>query len=217
MSQNCHIGMLIRKEDADMGREVRRVPKNWKHPEKDGNYIALLEGYAEDCAEFDAIVDEKERERMGNRPAKEDYMPDWPESEKTHLQMYETCTEGTPISPVMETPEELARWLADNGASSFGRMTATYQQWLCTIKQGGVPSCFFSLSGDIESGVEHCQKRQDSVMIGKPYLKCSCGSETFNRVKCEPVQIGRYTDHVVTYQCTACGKTQTVGKEKLRI
>ena len=43
-----------------------------------------------------------------------------PIEERTHYQMYETCTEGTPISPVMETPENLARWLADNGASAFG-------------------------------------------------------------------------------------------------
>jgi len=47
--------------------------------------------------------------------------------------MYETCTEGTPISPVMDSLETLARWLADNGASAFGEMTATYEQWLKII------------------------------------------------------------------------------------
>lgn len=41
--------------------------------------------------------------------------------------IYETCSEGSPISPAFETPEELARWLTDN---SFGSMTATYEQWL---------------------------------------------------------------------------------------
>jgi len=44
--------------------------------------------------------------------------------------MYETCSEGTPISPVMETPEQLARWLVDNKASFFGTMTAPYDRWL---------------------------------------------------------------------------------------
>jgi len=48
--------------------------------------------------------------------------------------MYETCTEGTPISPAFATPEELARWLADNEASAFGGMTASYEGWLRTIK-----------------------------------------------------------------------------------
>ena len=44
--------------------------------------------------------------------------------------------EGTPISPVMESPEALAHWLADNNASAFAGMTATYEQWLRTIQRG---------------------------------------------------------------------------------
>ncbi len=35
------------------------------------------------------------------------YRPDWPESERTHLMMYEDTSEGTPISPAFTTPEEL--------------------------------------------------------------------------------------------------------------
>lgn len=66
-------------------------------------------------------------------PDPKDYMPDWPDAERTHWQMYEDTSEGTPISPVCETPEELARWLADNGASSFAGDTATYEQWLKLI------------------------------------------------------------------------------------
>lgn len=70
-------------------------------------------------------------EWAGSRPEEHNYMPDWPEAERTHYQMYETATEGTPISPVMETPEALARWLADNNASVFGNYRyATYDQWL---------------------------------------------------------------------------------------
>jgi hypothetical protein len=71
----------------------------------------------------------------GSRPVSSDYMPDWPEDQRTHWQMYEDTSEGTPISPVMETPEELARWLADNDASAFAGMTATYDQWLATIRR----------------------------------------------------------------------------------
>lgn len=66
----------------------------------------------------------------GARPDPEDYMPDWPEEERTHYQMYETTSEGTPISPVFATPEELARWCADNGASAFADMTMSYEEWL---------------------------------------------------------------------------------------
>ena len=58
------------------------------------------------------------------------FMPDWSPDEATHYMMYETCSEGTPISPAFATPEELARWLTDTGASISGSMRASYEQWL---------------------------------------------------------------------------------------
>ena len=51
------------------------------------------------------------------------------------------------------TPEELARWLADTGASAFGEMTATYEQWLATCRSGWAPSAV-ACGGDLVSGVE---------------------------------------------------------------
>lgn len=54
----------------------------------------------------------------------------------------------------METPEALARWLADNNASSFGDMGATYDQWLATIKHGWAISMVFTPDMGIVSGVE---------------------------------------------------------------
>ena len=92
-------------------------------------------------------------EYAGKRPVAEDYMPDWPESERTHFMMYEDTSEGTPISPAFETPEELARWLADNGASSFGSSTATYDQWLYVCRGGWAPSAVV-INGEVKSGVE---------------------------------------------------------------
>jgi hypothetical protein len=74
------------------------------------------------------------------RPNPDDYMPDFPEGTATGWCMYETTSEGTPISPVLETPEALAHWLADTGASAFGGMTATYEQWLRTVQAGWAPS-----------------------------------------------------------------------------
>lgn len=67
--------------------------------------------------------------------------------------MYENTSEGTPISPVFETPEALARWLADNNASAFGGMGATYEQWLATCREGFAPSAVFSPSTGMISGV----------------------------------------------------------------
>jgi hypothetical protein len=103
-------------------------------------------------------------EWSGPRPEAKDYMPWWPEEEKTHWQMYEDTSEGTPISPVMETPEELAHWLADNKASTFGTTSfAGYEQWLAMINQGWAPSAIVTRhedgTGTILSGVEAASER----------------------------------------------------------
>lgn len=162
-----------------MGREVRRVPKDWVHPLNERfRHKPLLDGsFKKALAEHllakqkwdEGLVDNwnggwkpKPEEALkcasyeewaGDAPREADYMPDWPEEQRTHLQMYETCTEGTPISPVMATPEELAHWLADNKASAFADMTATYEQWLATIKAGWAVSAVIE-HGQMKSGVE---------------------------------------------------------------
>lgn len=77
-----------------------------------------------------------------------------PPPEGDGWQMWETTSEGSPISPVCASPEELAHWLADNGASSFGSSTATYEQWLHMIKgPGWAPSAVIT-DGKFMSGVE---------------------------------------------------------------
>lgn len=48
-------------------------------------------------------------------------------------QMWETTSEGSPMSPVFATPEELADWLATSGASIFGSNTASREQWFKII------------------------------------------------------------------------------------
>lgn len=161
-----------------MGREVRKVPANWEHPKDDrGQFIPLYgrsfsekasnwdkehakwqEGFRSDFAggweekdEGDASMSYEDY--AGPRPVESDYMPDWPESERTHFQMYEDTSEGTPISPPMESPETLARWLADNGASAFAGQKATYEQWLSTCRSGWAPSAVMSPSTGMVSGV----------------------------------------------------------------
>lgn len=178
-----------------MGREVRRVPPTWEHPkDESGHYIPLTGGsvskrtaeWDEDAAQFDKGLRRKwtppgepvewvphgdtecatYAEYGGERPDPAEYMPDWPDAERTHLQMYEDCSEGTPISPVFATAEELARWLADTGASAFGGMTATYEQWLATCQQGWAPSAVFSPQTGLISGVEDSVRRDDPSKAG---------------------------------------------------
>src|SRR4030042_1413111 len=125
-----------------MGRGVRMVPKDWEHPknERTGICQPLWDGsYKEEAKKFLDMANKEGLQEavdyMGC-PREEDYMPDWKPEERTHFMMYEDTSEGTPISPAFATPEELARWLADNKASVFGEMTATYEEWLSTCKRG---------------------------------------------------------------------------------
>lgn len=141
-----------------MGREVRKVPADWKHPvdEKTGRYIPLSDGYSEAVDRFMAKAKTEGLQAAitdyGAAPDADEYMPDWSDDQRTHFMMYEHTSEGTPISPAFATPEELARWLADTRASSFGDMTATYEQWLRVANGGFAPSLVIH-DGVMESGV----------------------------------------------------------------
>ena len=165
-----------------MGREVRRVPADWQHPKQEAldwrtglvveKYKPLLPGelyrprveeWDEECAKWKAgwrpeycspeCMGMEYEQYSGQRPHRDDYMPDWPEDQRTHLMMYEDTSEGTPISPAFKTPEELARWLVDNGASSFGRETGSYDGWLKIARGGWAPSMVITQDGSA-SGVD---------------------------------------------------------------
>jgi len=69
-------------------------------------------------------------------------------------QMWETTSEGSPMSPVFKTPEELARWLTDNNASTFGHSTTDYDTWLNMIKTTGHAISGVMVNGKVMSGVE---------------------------------------------------------------
>lgn len=150
-----------------MGREVRRVPADWQHPKEQkpdwstgrmtDRYKPLHDGsYAQAAKDFlekaNAEGLEAATDYYGAAPMPDEYMPDWPAEQRTHYMMYEDTSEGTPISPAFATPEELARWLADTGASSFGQMTATYEQWL-RVARGGYACSLVVTGGVMESGV----------------------------------------------------------------
>jgi hypothetical protein len=73
-------------------------------------------------------------------------------------QLWETTSEGSPRSPVFKTPEELAKWLFDNKASSFGTQTCTYEQWLNFIRGPGWAPSAISHGNVLCSGVEYVSK-----------------------------------------------------------
>ena len=161
-----------------MGREVRRVPKDWEHPKDDkGRYEpmhtwdhkenlddwmeslnlwnkGLVPSYKEGEDTKVRPTGESFEDYYGNRPNEKYYMPQWPELERTHYQMYENVSEGTPLSPPMESIEELARYLSDNGANAGAGRTATYEQWLDTCQTGWAPSMIGIAGVGMVSGVE---------------------------------------------------------------
>ena len=162
-----------------MGRELRRVPADWNHPRNDkGKDMPLYDNdYRTAAAKWKAgfhrweAGDDPARKKYGDGkyeywewcgdpPSPEFYRPAWLEEHRTHYQMYETITEGTPVSPVMPDIESLSHWLADNHASAFGPDTATYDQWLAMCRQGSCMSAFVEHGPGgttITSGVASCE------------------------------------------------------------
>ena len=144
-----------------MSREVRMVPKNWEHPKDEGgNYIPMFEGsfvhmsnsewdlgkamwdngFIFDYEKQDWIKKSQHQNSLtydkwaGKRIDEDAHMPNWDASEKTHYMMYETTSEGTPMSPAFKTPEELAHWLENNNVPWFADYTTSCEEWLKIIK-----------------------------------------------------------------------------------
>ena len=146
-----------------MGREVRRVPADWQHPEyeqwQDRQGYKPLHGtsYTDAAEQFMAKANAEGLQAavdyFGVAPDRADYMPEWAEEQCTHYMMDENTTEGTPISPAFETPEKLARWLVENDASAFADQTASYEAWL-RVAQGGFACSAVLSDGHLTSGVE---------------------------------------------------------------
>jgi len=117
-----------------MGHEIRRVPKGWEHPRDDnGRYKPMIDEYYGD------VMDEWIRNHMlwekgeypdqkqfpeatstskffadwnGGPPQIEFYNNNkWSESALICFQVYENISEGTPVSPVLDSIGEVEDWL----------------------------------------------------------------------------------------------------------
>jgi hypothetical protein len=111
-----------------MGREIRRVPKGWEHPKDDeGNYQPMYDivfeeearEWLEECIEWDkkTINEEPNKKKypfywqwQGYPPDRNYYRSEF-KDEPICYQIYETVTEGTPVSPVFLTEDEMFKWL----------------------------------------------------------------------------------------------------------
>ena len=133
-----------------MGREIRRVAANWNHPtDEKGNYIPMHSSFPYNETEIQEGL--RDGWLKGQSP---NYgvavMPQWPEAQRVHIQVYETVTEGTPVTPHFGTKEELAKYLSENGDFAYQKGYSaispkpTYDQAIRFIEDGYVPSMMFS-------------------------------------------------------------------------
>ncbi len=131
-----------------MGRQLRRVPLDFDWPLNimwPGLSLLPCGNNCDRCRHF---------ARLAKVACSDDGCPecniDPPKGDG--YQLWETVTEGSPISPVFATPENLARWLVANDTSIT--QSTTYEQWLKFIKgDGWAPSMMFSPKHGLESGV----------------------------------------------------------------
>ena len=118
-----------------MGREIRKVPANWEHPKNErGHYQPLYDESFREAAttwtrgflqwapgfpEFDKHGTDAPFywQWEGNPPQEDLYRPEWMEAERTHFQVYETVSEGTPVSPVLPSKDAVVAWAMEQGHS----------------------------------------------------------------------------------------------------
>lgn len=123
-------------------REVRPVAKGWEHPRTPGHYrddgtLAYRPLFSR------ATLLEHAEERAANPEdndgelGPEHYMPPIPEGQPYDYVLYETTSEGTPVSPAFSSLEELAAWCEDNPAEVRGAQW-TREQWLEVFRGGNL-------------------------------------------------------------------------------
>ena len=139
-----------------MGRHVMRVPSDFFWPI--GREWYGYETFRCDMCEGTGIkppFDHPEKQKCDRCNGEGLYCPDIAMPVGEAWQMWETSSaEGSPMSPVFGTPEELAQWLEDTDASAFADETATYEQWLAVITGPGGCAAFVQTTDGIVSDVE---------------------------------------------------------------
>lgn len=119
-----------------MGREIRMVPPNFEHPQKevwnnrnqlekrfkpmfDETYKSACEEWKKEFLEFYESKENEEHDcefwDWNGGPPDKEYYRTYEDSEATWFCAYETVSEGTPVTPPFATQEELAQYLAVNG------------------------------------------------------------------------------------------------------
>ena len=145
-----------------MGREIKRVPEGFDWPIGTIWPGKMLSMCSEISRYFENETHDNQCRLCRKYAALSGYgmtsygCPDFPFTEPPKgdaYQLWETTSEGSPMSPPFKTPEELAQWLTDNNTSSFGSETASYSQWLEFIRGPGWAPSAVIRDGKLISGV----------------------------------------------------------------
>jgi hypothetical protein len=86
---------------------------------------------------------------------------DWEPSEPLEgpgYQMWETVSEGSPISPVFATPEELASWLVNHRPSD-----GSFDSWMNMITNGGWSPSLMIENGRLMTGVDALGDKREYI------------------------------------------------------
>lgn len=130
-----------------MGREIRKVTPDWEHPKDrtgdgqplyDNDYDTAAAEWEAEYAEFMALSPEEREEKYGcqhyweysNPPDEEYYRKEkWTPEQATAYQIYETVTEGTPVSPVFPDLDHMIQWLIGQGYSETAAKKFAESGW----------------------------------------------------------------------------------------
>jgi hypothetical protein len=112
--------------EEGMGRQIERVPPGFIHPTDDDG-CPIAGAHLEILYQLDI-------------------------QQRTAYQIYENVSDGTPVSPVFDSADELISWLITQGVS---REAAE-----AFIAQGHAPSFVVKTSGEVVSGVEALATKQ---------------------------------------------------------
>ncbi len=163
-----------------MGREIRKVPKGWEHPRDErGHFQPLHDRTFKEVAEewwSSAVawhkgdvseIDEKYRKKypwywqFNGDPPTSIYYRDEFTAPADCFQIYENVSEGTPVSPVFDSIDDMIAWMTQpidrSSPYNVGKDWQTMQGM--TIEQakkfcqdGSSPSLIFTPETGIKAG-----------------------------------------------------------------